>query len=133
MANKGNEKVTAKEIAENLSISFEFLAKALQSLMRNEIIDSQQGVKGGYFLARKPEKITISDVISALDENQGVVDCLSESNDYYCLRIEECNIRNPIIKMQHKINGVLKKMTIADLIEPSPISKIERTDGVINE
>ena len=49
--------VTAKEIADNYKISFELVAKVLQSLAKNNIAISFQGVKGGYSLRQNPLEI----------------------------------------------------------------------------
>jgi Rrf2 family protein len=56
-ANEGKI-VPAKEIAENLHISFEFLSKTLQTLMKRKLISSQHGTKGGYVLVKKPTEMT---------------------------------------------------------------------------
>ena len=65
--NHGNS-VTAKEIAESYNISFELVAKVLQSLVKNEIVNSFQGVKGGYSLKRNPLEISLIDLIQAVEK-----------------------------------------------------------------
>ena len=54
-------------IAENEAVPREFLAKILKDLTRNGILISYRGTKGGYALARPPQKITFLNVIEAVD------------------------------------------------------------------
>ena len=51
--------VNTKEIAEEYNIPLELLAKVLQTLAKNGLIESHNGPKGGYLLARSTRQITI--------------------------------------------------------------------------
>jgi len=57
------------EIAERMNIPRSFLAKILQRLVREGIVESIRGVKGGFRLIRQPEEITLLEVFTAM---QGV-------------------------------------------------------------
>lgn len=116
MANNTGSVISAKEISEQLNIPFDFLSKTLQVLNKNGIILSQQGIKGGYILARDPKSTTIAEIIRALEENASIVDCL-ETNEENCNRIEYCTIKNPMNKLQEKINLLLNNTTIAEFSE----------------
>lgn len=113
IASRPNRLISAKEIAETLNISFEFLSKTLQTLMKEGLINSQQGKSGGYFLSKNPSEITISDIISALDENSSVVECAEEDHDA-CVRTNECSIRQPMYNIQNKINTIFEQTTLAE-------------------
>ncbi len=107
--------VSAKEIAEQLNISFEFLSKALQKLMKNGIIESKQGIRGGYVLSRPAEMISLADIINAQNDEIKVVDCLTEESDCACIREEDCSLRSPMQNIQQRINSILKSTSIADI------------------
>ncbi len=115
LARNNDRKLSAKEISEELNISFEFLSKVLQTLMKKGIVVSYQGIKGGYTLHQMPEEISIADVISALDDNSAVVECLSEEDFCGCDRTRDCTIKIPMQKIQKEIDSMLEKTTIADL------------------
>ena len=51
------ELITAKDLSEKYNLPRELLGKVLQSLARDRLIISQQGVKGGYRLACLPKKL----------------------------------------------------------------------------
>lgn len=115
IASQKDKVVPAKEIAEVLNISFEFLSKLLQQLNKAGIITSQQGIKGGYVFANDPINLTISDVISVLEGESGIIDCLNNVEEEHCYRLESCSLRKPMLKIQDQINSILKSTTIAEL------------------
>ena len=118
MACKKEKLVTAKEMSEKLNISFEFLSKTLQILMKKSLVESIQGIRGGYILAKPPEEITISDVIRSVDKKPGIVECLTfMTKDGTCGRAEFCTIHEPMVRIQKKMEEVLDATTIADLAE----------------
>jgi Rrf2 family protein len=116
MASHKNEILSAKEIAQALDISFEFLSKAMQTLMKEGFVKSLQGIKGGYNLAKTPNEITIMEILHAFKENIGIVECLSYGVED-CSRTANCNIKNPMLKLQHRVNYIFQKTTIADLMD----------------
>lgn len=113
MSSKGI--VSAKEIAEKLNISFEFLSKALQKLMKYGIIESKQGIRGGYVLSRPAEMISLADIINAQNDEIKVVDCLTAEDDCGCTREDDCTLRSPMQSIQQRINTILKSTSIADI------------------
>ena len=116
MAMRPNELATTKAISEELNISFEFLAKTLQKLMKFGLIDSHQGTRGGYSLAQSPNEISISMVIQALDKKTQIVDCI-DSHNGECERWDDCTIKHPMMTIQKKIENIFETTTIAELTQ----------------
>lgn len=112
LAENSGESVSAKEIANNLGISFEFLSKSLQSLMKSGLVSSQQGIKGGYNLVGTPDSISVMDIIRAVNENIGIVECMTESD---CNRSSSCSLKNPMALLQSKVNDVFSNTFLTDL------------------
>ncbi|MFD9004592.1 RrF2 family transcriptional regulator [Streptomyces sp. NPDC059582] len=61
------EPVPAARLAELHDVSPTYLAKQLQALSRAGLIHSTQGKSGGYALTRSPDRITVLDVVDAVD------------------------------------------------------------------
>lgn len=61
------ETVTAKRLAAFYELPTAYLNKQLQALTRAGILSSVSGPKGGFQLARQPEKITLLDIVVAID------------------------------------------------------------------
>ncbi|MDX1411560.1 MAG: Rrf2 family transcriptional regulator, partial [Nitrospirales bacterium] len=72
--------VNTKEIAEENNIPVELLAKVLQALAKQEIVESHNGPKGGYILGREPRDITIAKVLEAIEGPLGIADCYHEND-----------------------------------------------------
>jgi len=71
-----NRLVSAKEIADELEIPFQFTSKILQQLIKSNIIESKQGVKGGYKLLKEPKNILITEIMEIFDPSSLQVNCL---------------------------------------------------------
>lgn len=104
--NHGNA-VTAKEISKEYSISFELVAKVLQKLKRNSIVASTQGSKGGYFLLKKPEEITLFEIIKSVEPAYQITNCLKNGfDDDSCSHFNCCKIKDPLVEIQKKIDKI---------------------------
>lgn len=115
--NQNGKCITVKEIANTYAISFQLLAKLMQQLVRNNIIISQQGTKGGYRLIKPCEDILLADIINAIDENYSLTDCIeSEIPEENCARANCCTIRDPLAKVQDKINRIFAETTIKQIL-----------------
>ena len=125
--------VNTKEISEEHHIPLELLAKVLQTLARNQIIESHHnGPKGGYVLGREPDQITIAQVLEAIEGPLGITDCYHDS-ETSCEQMDRCNIRTPMLKIQESIFQLLNGMSIEDmLVDESPLIIVEslKPEGV---
>jgi Rrf2 family protein len=114
--------VSAKRIAEEFSIPQELLAKILQRLAKKGLIASHNGPKGGYWLTRSPEEITVGQVLRALEGPIHIVGCM---DDLGCPQFSRCNLRRPVQKIQARISHLLDTMTLAELARESiPLAEL---------
>jgi Rrf2 family protein len=104
--------VSAKRIAEEFSIPQELMAKILQRLAKQRLIESQNGPKGGYVLTRRPVAISVGEVIRALEGPISIVSCLEDDD---CPQMERCTLRRPVKKIQAAITQMLDTMSLAEL------------------
>jgi Rrf2 family protein len=74
--------MSARELAETYDIPSELLAKVLQQLVRGGLLESRQGIRGGYGLARSASLISVADVIVAVDGTLMVTPC--SEDDHSC-------------------------------------------------
>ncbi len=125
--------VNTKEIAEEYRIPVELLAKVLQTLAKHGVIESHNGPKGGYLLAREARKITIAQVLEAIEGPLGITDCSHDKDGSPCLQMEYCNIRTPLFRIQDSIYQLLNSMTIEDILGGTPlitVQSISAAEGV---
>ena len=125
--------VSAKEISDVLGLSFDFMAKTLQSLLRSGVLSSQQGTRGGYKLARKPEEISLADIINSLEEKSALVECMSDDHSD-CSILENCTLRNPINILQIKIDDLFRTTYLSELVSNVNNKKINISfEKVLND
>lgn len=86
-AKSGTGTIPAKEIAKKLNIPKEFIAKILQNLTESGIIASKKGKAGGFYLIKNPKKVTLIDIVAAIDGLEIFNTCI--------LGFPECNPYNP--------------------------------------
>jgi Rrf2 family protein len=87
--------VTAKALSQQYNIPAELLGKVLQSLTRKGLLQSVQGVKGGYTITEPLEKISMLRVIEAIDGPINLTSCSADKR-CVCEQLLHCNIRNPM-------------------------------------
>ena len=74
--NQGDGPTTLPSISERQGISVGYLEQLMVPLKKEGLIRSVRGAQGGYLLAREPEKITVGDIIRALEGPIAPVACV---------------------------------------------------------
>ena len=67
--------VTLAGISQRQNISLSYLEQLFGKLRRFDIVESTRGPGGGYTLARRPEHVTVADIIIAVDEPLDATQC----------------------------------------------------------
>jgi Rrf2 family protein len=112
LAMHADESISAREIAAQYHIPAELLAKVLQKLARKGLLVSQHGMNGGYVLARDPARISIVDVVEALEGPISITPC--EKGDD-CQQLQTCSVRDPLLKIKAKVVRILGDTSIYEL------------------
>lgn len=66
---------TTQQLAQMGSIPAGYLSKVLQTLGKNGLVSSSRGLHGGFMLTREPTKITILDILNAVDPLKRIIAC----------------------------------------------------------
>ncbi len=116
MAQNNSDIHAALEIGEATGIARPTVSKVLKILLKAGVLSSVRGAKGGYILARSPEKITVATVISALEGPIALTEC-SQSHKG-CDQASGCHIQGNWNLINQKIFNALESVTLADMILP---------------
>jgi len=114
----GEGPVPLSDVAEAQGVSFPYLEQIMPLLKDARLVESTRGVYGGYALSREPNKITIGDIVRALEEGYIIaLKCIpgTEVSDS-CTRQDVCAARDVWKKMHDGIVEVLDSTTLADLV-----------------
>ena len=76
----GKGPVSLAGISERQDISLSYLEQLFGKLRRHKIVESVRGPGGGYTLARRADKITVADIIIAVDEPLDATQCGGKEN-----------------------------------------------------
>ena len=107
----------AMEIAAATGIALPTVSKILKVLVNSKVLVSTRGAKGGYALARAPEKITVAAVISALEGPIALTECSISHQG--CEQASGCEIRGNWGLINQTIQHALESVTLADMIRPA--------------
>ena len=113
MQGKELESVSStKEIAVRYNIPIEILAKTLQHLAKENIIEPISGPHGGYRLKAQLGDINLVEFFERVEGPLGLSDCFYDSN---CLQIDYCNIRTPIQRINANMMSMFRSMSVQDV------------------
>jgi len=115
---KASKPLDAETLSNELDISRSFLAKILQSMARQNILNSFKGVNGGFALAKKAHEITILNIICAAEgKSPSVFDCAGSQKNCPSDKASTCKIWSFLNRLQGKIDYFLDELTLADILE----------------
>src|SRR5665648_389702 len=109
---KSDQPIGAEQLATELCIPKSFLAKILQSLAKQDILESRKGAHGGFILTRDIYEITIHDIIFAAEgKTPAVFDCTQYTQTCPNGSIGSCAISPFLFNFQTKIDDFLNGLT----------------------
>ncbi len=105
-----------KDISRRQGISARYIEQIFQKLKKAGIIGSKRGPLGGYFLNKRPEEITIGEIVHVTEGNINPVLCLSqEDSSKPCEKSGECVTRIIWDEAGNRLKGYFDSVTIKDL------------------
>src|SRR5690242_17385674 len=75
LADQAPQARTTDQIAQVTRVPHAYLAKVLQNLARAGLVTSQRGLHGGFVLSKPPDRLTILEVINAVDPIRRIREC----------------------------------------------------------
>jgi len=108
------ESTNNKTVAKECKIPERFLANIVHSLSKSGIIKSRKGMNGGISLAKDSSKITLRDVVEAIEGNIGLVDC--QKSERICQIESVCNVKHFWDDQNEKILAPLNNTTLEDFL-----------------
>ena len=119
MASDPGVRATAAELSEETQIPLPMVSKILKMLSKDGLLNSHRGVKGGYALARAPERITVAAMIAALEGPIAFTECI-EGAPGSCSQEAVCRLRGNWQRINNVLQGALESITLAELTHPLP-------------
>jgi Rrf2 family iron-sulfur cluster assembly transcriptional regulator len=116
---QGNGPVTLSGISQRQAISLSYLEQLFGKLRRHEIVESVRGPGGGYSLARSADKVTVADIIIAVDEPLDATQCGGKENCHGADAASgtRCMTHELWATLNAKMVDYLDSVTLQDLVE----------------
>ena len=119
--------VTLADIAKRQGISLSYLEQLFAKLRRSGLVDSVRGPGGGYTLAMEPNKISVAEIIVAINENIDATRCGGEKN---CHGDETCLTHQLWEDLSTRIHEFLNGITLGDLVTKPHVQEVaSRQEG----
>ena len=110
-----NTPVRLKDISEKQNIELNYLEQIFRKLRLAGIVKSTRGRNGGYVYASDPTKISIKQIMDAVEEDLDATNCAGASS---CFEGRQCSSHKLWDDLNHVVDNYLSKIFINDLVEP---------------
>jgi Rrf2 family transcriptional regulator, iron-sulfur cluster assembly transcription factor len=110
----GSGPVTLAEISGRQKISLSYLEQLFGKLRRHQLVESVRGPGGGYCLAKETGKLTVAEIILAVDEPIDATQCGGKEN---CRDEQKCLTHDLWATLNDRIFDYLESVTLHQLVE----------------
>ncbi|MDD5496393.1 MAG: Rrf2 family transcriptional regulator [Candidatus Omnitrophica bacterium] len=108
--------LSIQQIANNGDMPTKFLEQILLILRRGGFVKSKRGLKGGFFLARSPDEITVGEVIRFIEGPIEPISCIERENYNGCKDMANCIFRSVWKEVAKAISMVVDTLTFEELV-----------------
>ena len=128
-----DQPVSTAKFAAEFDIAPAYLNKILQALVRANILTSTAGARGGFTLAKRPDKITLWDVVSAIEGQDETFRCteIRQRGAGACAAAKDfrrpCAIASAMRKAENAWRRELSAQTLAEVMNAAPQAAMQRT------
>ena len=103
-----------RDIAESQQISENYISRLVIDLRRAKLVRSVRGVNGGFHLAKRPDEITLLEVLETMEGPLSVVECVRSPEK--CKRQTLCPARNIWTQLNEGIRELTRNITLDDIL-----------------
>lgn len=108
---------TVEQTAEVTKVPAAYLAKVVQELVKGGVLRSQRGVKGGISLVKRPDELTILEVVNAVDPIKRITSCPLELKSH---GVKLCPLHARLDAALASVEDAFRKTTLAEVLsEPT--------------
>jgi Rrf2 family protein len=121
--------IPIRELARRNDVPKRFLEHIMLALKSQGWVDSVAGIRGGYFLSKSPEEITMGEVVRHFDGILAPIDCVSITGYKRCSQESVCRFRRVFLDARNYVASVMDRATLTEVAKGLPVSKREISTG----
>lgn len=118
----GGDPIPIRELARRNDVPKKFLEQIMLAMKGRGWVDSTAGVRGGYVLARDPERITMGEVVRHFDGMLAPIECVSVADYRRCSQESVCRFRRVLLDARNYVAGLMDRSSLADVAKRRPVS-----------
>lgn len=107
---------STKALADQVHIALPTVRKLLKLMVSAHIVNSVRGMGGGYQLAKRPQEISIAQIIAAIEGKPALTECSSHTGS--CMQDTVCTIKSNWKVINQVVLSVLENLTLEDMLNP---------------
>ncbi len=111
---QGQGPVPIGDISSRQGVSVKYLEQLIRPLKKAGLVESVRGPKGGHLLVKRPEEITLGQIVKLFETRKDLVECISFPQK--CHLSIDCRLRMVWKEASEALYEKLDSTTIADLI-----------------
>jgi Rrf2 family protein len=127
----GGTPIPIRELARRNDVPKRFLEQIMLALKAKGWVDSMAGIRGGYFLARSPSKITMGEVVRHFDGILAPIDCVSVAGYQRCSQEPVCRFRRVFYNARNFVANLMDQATLSEVAKGQPLTRKEVATGFI--
>jgi len=121
----GSGPIPIRELARRNDIPKKFLEQIMLALKERGWVQSVPGLRGGYHLARNPEKITMGEVVRHFDGLLAPIECVSVGGYKRCSQEPVCRFRRVFLDARNYVTNLMDHATLAEVAKGLPVAQKE--------
>jgi len=113
--------VPLSDVSKRQNISLKYLEQLIAKLKKDGYVVSQRGPFGGHQLAKRPEEISVGDIVRTLEGTTAITECAEQEQPMCgtCNKAGDCLSRWVWIEASKAMFDCLDSITVKNLIEPN--------------
>jgi len=116
LASKTYQQHSAHSLSDAVQMPLPTVRKVLKSLSQADLLKSERGAQGGYKLTRSPKKISVAEIITAIEGPIALTECVSDES--HCEQESHCSVQTNWTRINNAVFHALDEVKLSDMLVP---------------
>jgi Rrf2 family protein len=120
---QGSAPIPIIELARRNDVPKRFLEQIMLDLKAGGWVSSTIGKRGGYFLSRSPDQITMGEIVRHFDGYLAPIACVSVTDYKCCSQESVCKFRHVMLRSRNLVAELMDRTTLASVMRGLPVTE----------
>lgn len=121
----GEGPISIRELAERNDVPQRFLEQIMLDMKKLGWVSSVAGRIGGFQLAKRPDEITMGQVVRHFDGVLAPIACVSSTHYESCSQEAHCRFRRVLLEIRNYTSKLMDQATLAKVMIGAPVQREE--------